>query len=274
MSTFTTPEPINAAIVVAGARVRIVASERADTVVRVEPVDGTSKADVKVAEKTKVAFSAGRLSVETVKAGGKDGSVAITVELPAGSRLALDTAWSDVQADGPLGDCRLDVASGQVRLEQVGALRGNLAAGSVEIGHVAGSVDVEGASGGLRMGDVDGAVRYVGATGAVWIGHARSDVTLKGSGGSFDIDRADGNVVAEAAHCPIRVGRMTSGQAGLANAAGGIEVGVAEGTVASVDADSTKGAVRNSLRDLDGADHKLAIHARTRRGDIVIHRVA
>lgn len=274
MSVFTTPEPVNAAIAVAGARVTIVASERADTVVLVEPVDATSKADVKVAEKTRVAYSDGQLSVETVKAGAKEGSVAITIELPAGSGLALDTAWSDVHADGPLGDCALGVTSGQVRLDRIGALRGNLAAGSVEIGHVAGPVDVDGAAGGLRMGEVDGAVRYEGATGAVRIGHARADVTLKGSSGSFDIDRADGNVVAEAAHCPIRVGRMTGGQARLANAAGGIQVGVAEGTAATVDADSTKGAVRNSLREVDGADDKLTIHARTRRGDIVIHRVA
>ncbi len=139
----------------------------------------------------------------------------------------------------------------------------------------AGAVHVDGGTADVRLDAVAGTVRYEGSTGRVWIGHAESDVELGGSSGRFDIDRADGDVVARAAACPIRIGRMTSGSADLANASGGIEVGVAEGTAAVVDADSTKGAVRNSLPaqdDLAGYDHKVTIRARTRRDDIVVHR--
>ena len=50
MPTFVTPGPISAAVKVAGARVRVAASERADTVVLVEPIDGANPSDVKVAE--------------------------------------------------------------------------------------------------------------------------------------------------------------------------------------------------------------------------------
>jgi hypothetical protein len=116
MSVFATPQPINATLTTGGARVRIIASERQDTVVRVEPIDSTNRSDVKVAAKTKVEYAAGQLTVATVKSGDKNGSVAITIELPAGSGLALNTVWSDVHADGPLGDCVLNVASGQVQL--------------------------------------------------------------------------------------------------------------------------------------------------------------
>lgn len=273
MSVFVTPEPITATLTVGGAQVRIAASERSDTVVRVEPVDSTSKSDVKVAERTEVAFAAGELSVKTVKSGEKSGSVVITVELPAGSNLALNTAWTDVRAEGPLGDCALNVASGQVDLARVTALRGNLAAGAVEVGHVAGIVDIEGGAAGLRLGAVDGAVRYQGANGTVWIGTARSGVVLGGSSGAFEIERAEGDVTAKAANCPIRIGRLIRGHAELMNAAGGIEVGIDPGTAAVVDADSTKGAVRDSLpaRDgLAGFDDKVTVHARTRRDDIVI----
>ena len=49
MPTFDTPGPIAATIVVAGAQVRITASDRTDTVVLVEPIDKASKKDVKVA---------------------------------------------------------------------------------------------------------------------------------------------------------------------------------------------------------------------------------
>jgi hypothetical protein len=126
----------------------------------------------------------------------------------------------------------------------------------------------------VRIGEVEGVVRYQGATGKVWIGRAWSDVDLSGSGGSFDIERADGSVTAKAANCPIRVGRITRGKADLMNAAGGIEIGVSERSAALVDADSTKGVVRNSLPEPDRADDKVTIFARTRRDDIVIYRAA
>lgn len=272
MSTFITPEPITATLTTAGARVRIVASERPDTVVRVEPVNSANKTDVKVAEKTKVDFSGGVLAVKTTKSGDKNGSVAIMIELPVGSRLVLNTAWTDVHADGQLGDCDLNIASGQVRLDRVGELRGNFGAGGVEIAHVAGAAEVEGSTAGLRIGEVEGVVRYQGATGKVWIGHARTDVNLGSSSGSFDIDRAEGSVIAKAADCPIRIGRLTRGQAELMNASGGIDVGISEGTAASVDARSTKGLVRSTVVTQDNAEVK--VYARTRLDDIVIHRVA
>ncbi|MDQ7904783.1 DUF4097 family beta strand repeat-containing protein [Phytohabitans sp. ZYX-F-186] len=277
MPTFATPELITATLTTAGAEVRITASDRLDTVVLVEPINGGNKTDVKVAEKTEVDFTAGELSVKTIKAGDKDGSVAITIELPAGSKLVLNTAWTDVHADGPFGDCELSLASGQVQLDRIATLRGNLAAGGVAIGHVAGTVDIEGGAASVRIGEVEGTVKYRGSTGKVWIGHARSDVDLNGASGSFDIDRAEGSVTAKAANCPIRVGRMTRGQAELMNASGGIDVGIREGAAAAVDAESTKGQVRNSLPAQDGpggSDDKVTVYARTRRDDIVIHRAA
>ncbi|MDQ3787683.1 MAG: hypothetical protein M3422_10630 [Actinomycetota bacterium] len=272
MPAFATSGPITAAVTTAGARVRVTASERSDAVVLVEPLDGASKTDVKVAERTKVQFADGRLSIATTKSGDKKGSVAITVALPAGSDLVLHTAWSTVDVDGALGDCELNLSTGQVRLDRVGTLLANLAAGDVEVQHVTGTTDVEGGSAGLRIGTAEGTVRYQGATGKVWVGHAMSDIELGGSGGSLDIDRADGNVVAKAANCPIRVGRITRGRAELMNASGGIHVGVSG--AASVDADSTKGTVRNSLPALDTAAHTVTIHARTRLDDIVIQPAA
>lgn len=274
MTQFATPKPITATLTTGGARVRVAASERTDTVVLVEPINSANSSDVKVAEHTKVDFSDGELSVETTKSGAKNGSVAITIELPVGSRLVLNTAWTDVHADGVLGDCELNLASGQIQLDHIAALRGNLAAGSVSIGHVAGATDIEGGAAGLRIGEANGAVRYQGSTGKVWIGHALSDVDLSGAGGSFDIDRAEGGVIAKAANCPIRIGQVTRGQVELTNASGGIEIGVSETTTASVDAKSTKGTVRNSLSTQDKSDSQVKVYARTRLDDIVIHPAA
>jgi hypothetical protein len=87
MPTFATPGPIVATVQVAGAQVRVTASERADTVVLVEPINPASKSDVRVAGKTKVDFAGGRLSVKTTASGDKNGSVAISIDLPADSSL-------------------------------------------------------------------------------------------------------------------------------------------------------------------------------------------
>ncbi|MFI6027965.1 hypothetical protein [Amycolatopsis magusensis] len=274
MGRFLTPEPVTATLTTAGARVRVVASERSDTVVLVEPVDSANKSDVRVAANTKVGFLAGELSVKTTKSGGKNGSVVVTIEMPAGSKLVLNTAWTDVHATGQLGDCALNVASGQIRLDRIAALQASLSAGGVEIGHIAGPADIEGGTAAVRIGAVEGVFKYAGSTGQVWIGHAMSEVEFGGSNGSFDIDRAEGGVIAAAADCPIRIGRIERGQAELTNASEGIEVGIGVGTAASVDAGSTKGVVRNSLpvRDNMGElDDKVTLYARTRLDDIVLH---
>jgi hypothetical protein len=78
MPTFATPGPVTATVEVAGAQVRVTASDRTDTAVLVEPRDATSRKDVKVAGQTKVDFADGQLAIKTTTPGDKSGSVAIT----------------------------------------------------------------------------------------------------------------------------------------------------------------------------------------------------
>jgi hypothetical protein len=100
MPAFATPGPITVTVQVAGAQVRVTASDRTDTVVLVEPINEASRSDVKLASKTKVDFADGQLSVKTTTPGDKTGSVAITIDLPAGSRLIAYLAHSSVHIDG------------------------------------------------------------------------------------------------------------------------------------------------------------------------------
>lgn len=241
MPTFATPGPIAATVQVAGARVRLTATDRTDTVVLVEPINAASRSDVKVANKTKVEFAGGQLSVKTTAAGDKHGSVAITIDLPAGSSLVVYLAHSSVRAHGSFGECELHMASGRVELDRVDALQANISAGEVAVGHVAGPAEIEGGASEVR------------------------------------IDQADGSVSAKTASGAIRIGRMTHGQAKLMSGSGNIEVGISEGAAASVDLDSERGAVHNfvsSPGDADPADDKVMVHARTRHGDIIIQRAA
>jgi hypothetical protein len=277
MPTFATPGPIAATVQVAGAQVRVIASDRTDTVVLVEPIDAASRSDVKVADKTKVDFAGGRLSVKTTVSGDKDGSVAITIDLPTGSSLVAYLAHSNVHADGSYGECELHQASGRVQLDRIDALQANISAGEVAIGHIAGRADIDGGAFAMRIGEVKGPVGISGSGGQAWIGHAWADLDLGSGSGDFAIDRADGTVTATTASGAIRIGRMTHGQAKLMNGSGNIEVGISEGTAASIDATSERGAVHNfvsSQGEPGPSDAKVSVHARTRHGDITIQRAA
>ena len=276
MPTFATPAPIAATVQVAGARVRVTTSDRTDTVVLVEPINEASRSDVKVASKTTVDFADGQLSVKTITPGHKNGSVAITIDLPAGSSLAAYLAHSSVQADGPLGRCELHLASGQVRLDRIDALQASNASGEVTIGHIAGRADIDGGAFAMRIGEAEGSVGLSSSGGQAWIGHAAADLELSSGSGDFDVDRADGSVTATTASGAIRIGRLTRGQAKLMNGSGNIEVGISEGTAADIDANSERGTVRNSLSPEDPATsgNRVAVHARTRHGDIIIQRAA
>lgn len=277
MPTFATPGPIAATVQVAGAQVRVTASDRTDTAVLVKPVNEASRSDVKVANKTKVDFAGGRLSVKTTVSGDKNGSVAITIDLPTGSSLVAYLAHSDVHADGSLGDCELHIASGQVQLDRINALEANVAAGEVAIGHIAGRAKIDGGAFALRIGEVEGTVGLLSTGGQTWIGHASSDLELSSGSAGIDIDRADGSVTATTASGAIRIGRMTNGQAKLTNGSGNIEVGISEGSAASIDVNSERGAAHNfvaSQGEPGPSDAKVAVHARTRHGDIIVQRAA
>ena len=278
MPTFDTPGPIAATVVVGGAQVRVTASDRTDTVVLVEPINKASRSDVKVASKTKVDFAGGQLSVKTTVSGDKNGSVVITIDLPAGSSLIAYLAHSSVHADGSFGECELHMASGRVQLDRISALQANIAAGEVTIGHIAGRASVDGGAFAMRISEVKDTVK-LSSTGAgqTWIGHASADLDLSSAHGGFDIDRADGSVTAKTADGAIRIGRLTRGQAEVMNRSGNIEVGISEGTAARVDANSERGSVRNSVpaqENPDTTDNKVTVRARTRYGDIIIQPAA
>jgi hypothetical protein len=258
MPTFATPGPIAVTVQVAGAQVRVTAGDRTDTVVLVEPINAASRSDVRVATKTKVEFASGRLMVKTTAPGQRNGSVAITIELPVGSSLVAYLSHSRFRADGSLGECELHMASGRVQLDRINALQANVATGEVAIGDIAGHAHITGAGGQIR------------------IGHTAADLDLSSASGGLDIDRADGSVTATTASGAIRIGRMTQGHAKLMNGSGNIEVCIGEGIAASIDVNSERGSVRNSVapENSGASDAKVSVHARTRHGDITVRRAA
>src|SRR3954462_10205184 len=95
MQKFDTPAPIAAILTIPAGRVQFIAADRADTAVEVLPANASKGRDVKAAEQTKVEYADGVLRIEMPTKNqyfGPSGSIEVTVQLPAGSRIEAKAA--------------------------------------------------------------------------------------------------------------------------------------------------------------------------------------
>src|ERR1700676_780482 len=103
MPTFQTPGPVTAVVEVVAASVRLVATDRDDTVVEIRPRDPSRASDVRAAEQARVDFRNGRLAVSAgrrIISLGRGGAVNVDIELPSGSRLQTSSPFADIPHAG------------------------------------------------------------------------------------------------------------------------------------------------------------------------------
>ena len=283
MPTFPTPGPLHVAVEASGGDIRIVATERTDTVVTVTPRHPDKPADVRAAEQVQVELSGDVLSVKGLKSWrqlspfGGHGLADITVDLPARSNVAATTAIGKVVTDGELGRVNAKSAMGDITIEHMATGRAKTAFGDVRIDRVDGDLDVSTASGDLHIGDVHGSATMKNSNGGTSVGHVTGDLKVKAANGRIDVDRVDRSAVCKTANGSTRVGQVGEGDVLLTAAAGGMEIGIPEGTAAWLDLNSQYGDVRNELQSTDGpgrSERTVKVTAKTYSGDIVVRRVA
>jgi Toastrack DUF4097 len=286
MPTFETPEPILATIEVVAGDLRITAQDRTDTVVEVRPSNPSHEPDVRAAEQTRVEMTSDGLLVKGPKQRGlprslvgppfgNPGSVDVSIGLPAGSRLRSDTGLATLRSTGRLGPCQVKTGAGEIDLENTGPASVTTGAGGISVGVVSGSAEIKTGTGSVRLTEIDGPAVVRNANGETWIGAVTGNLQVTASNGSISIDRADGDVTAKTANGPLRIGRVARGMTSLKTSVGEIEIGIAAGTAARVDAQTRMGSVRSGLAAADSpepADETAEVHARTSYGDIVIRR--
>jgi len=279
MPTFSTPEPISVTVEIEVGAVRVVASDRDDTVVEVRPSDPSHTSDVNAAEQTLTDYALGRLQIRTPKQRslglfGKAGSVDVTIQVPTGSELHGVATAVAVRSTGSLGECRLKTSLGDIHLERTGPLELRTC-GSITVDSVAGHAEVSTGSGEVRLGSVDGSALVKNSNGSTWIGDVSGDLRVKAANGDIFVGRAGADVVASSANGDVRVADVARGSTSLKTAVGEIEVGISEGSAARLDVNTSYGRIRNLLSRVDGPDgatQTLDVHARTSAGDIVIRR--
>ncbi|MEV8320767.1 DUF4097 family beta strand repeat-containing protein [Streptomyces sp. NPDC059900] len=277
MPSFDTPEAISVTARVDAGSIQYTAGERTDTLVEVRPREAKKDQDVRAAEQTEVTYTGGVLTIKTPKPGlfGRTGTVDVTVELPAGSRIDTTGAWTQVIGEGRLGQTRVKTSSGDVRLDTTGPLHLTASHGSITVDRVEGTAEISTSSGSLRVGTVTGTAVMKNSHGTTTIGTVTGELRVRGANGDIDIARAKDSLTAVTAHGTLRVGEATRGTIQLETSFGAIEIGVSEGTAAWLDVSSSSGQVRNSLTSSDRPEKpedSVKIRARTKHGNIDIRR--
>jgi Toastrack DUF4097 len=263
MPAFDTPEPISVTIDLGVGDIRIVASDRADTVVDVRPADERNEPDVRAAEQTRVEYTAGRLLVMGPKQRGlglfsKPGSVDVTIELPAGSQLQGDAGVAAFHCMGRLGPSRVKTGAGDITMDRL-----------------AGPADISTSTGDVHLGRIDGSAVIKNANGDCWVGEITGDLRAHTSNGDISVGRAGAGVAASSAYGDVRISEIARGSAALKTSFGEIEIGIRAGTAARLDVSTKFGRVLNDLAAAQGpgaSDETAEVHASTSYGDILVRR--
>lgn len=173
-----TPDPITVILDIPSGSVRLIAADRRDTTVEVLPADAAKNRDVKAAEHVQVGYGDGVLRIETEAARhrviGNSGSVAVTVHLPAGSRVQAKAAVVDFHGVGRLGEVTFEGATGSIDLEEAAGACLVLADGSITVGRLGGAAEMSTQRGDITIAEaVRGTVVLRTESGSVFVGAAR-----------------------------------------------------------------------------------------------------
>ncbi|MEY9968285.1 DUF4097 and DUF4098 domain-containing protein YvlB [Streptacidiphilus sp. MAP12-16] len=201
MQKFATPAAICAVLDIAAGRIQVIAADRADTTVEILPADPSKGRDVKAAEKTTVEFADGVLRIHTADPKnqyfGPSGSLEVTVQLPAGSRIEAHTASCELRGVGRLGDIVFEGAYRHIKIDEAASVRLTAVDGDIEVGRLHGPAQITTARGAIRiteavrgtvvlrtqMGDITvGATPGTSASLDAGTGHGRVSNALKNDG--------------------------------------------------------------------------------------------
>ncbi|MFE4757063.1 DUF4097 family beta strand repeat-containing protein [Streptomyces mirabilis] len=193
MQKFDTPAPISAVLDIPAGRIQFIAADRADTTVEVLPADPSKSRDTKTAEQTEVTYTDGVLRITTPTPSnqlfGPSGSVEVTVQLPAGSRIEAKTAGAELRVVGRLGDIAFEGAYRQIKIDEAARVRLTATDGDIEIGRLGGSAEISTARGDIRIAEA--------ARGMVELRTQSGDISVGAAAGvsaTLDADTAYGRI--------------------------------------------------------------------------------
>jgi hypothetical protein len=279
MPKFETPQPIAVTVEVFVGDVKVIASDRTDTVVEVRPSDAAKKEDVRAAQETEVDFSAGNLTVKEPK-GWKiyaskrhTPSIDVTIEIPAGSRLHGTASMCRFLVTGELGQCELKTSLGDLHVEKAGPLELRTSGGNITVDQVVSSANITTSTGIVRVREIEGRAVIKNSNGDSTIREVAGDLQVNAANGNITVERALGSVTAKTANGSIRIGDASRGTVRLETSVGELEVGIHPGTAAYLDVNSKAGTVQNLMETVgqpEQSEETVQVYARNLLGNIII----
>jgi len=280
MARFTTSEPIAVTIELSVGDVWLVATDRADTVVDVQPTNPSKESDVAAAEQTRVEYANGSLLIRAPKGwrkwapwGGSE-SIDVRIQLPTGSCVRAGAGVGALRSTGRFGECRYHTGMGDIQLESTGPVELKSGAGDVTVDAVSGKAEIT-TAGRVRVGRIDGPAVVKNRNGDTWVGEIAGDARVNAANGAISIDMTRETASVKTANGDVRLGEVSHGVVVAQSAFGTVEVGVRDGVAAWLDLETKYGTVQN---DLDPTEEPgqgtgtVEVRARTSMGNIIIHR--
>ncbi|MFI0786258.1 DUF4097 family beta strand repeat-containing protein [Streptomyces lydicus] len=178
MQKFDTPAPVSAVLDIPAGRIQFIAADRADTTVDIRPADAAKSRDVKAAEQIEVAYADGVLRIEAPAAKnrvlGHSGSVEVTVQLPAGSRVEGKAGAAELRGVGRLGDVTFEGGYRSVKFDEAASARLTVHDGDVSVGRLGGPAEISTQRGGIQINEaMHGRVTLSTQQGDISVGAAR-----------------------------------------------------------------------------------------------------
>lgn len=261
MPEFPASGPLNVQVRVPAGRIEVVAEERSDALVDVQPYDDRPES-AELAAETRVDLRGETLTVAVPDSSNwrrRSGAITVAIRVPLDSSAQVKAASADTSGHGRYARFDVESASGDVYAE-----------------HVTGDATIQTASGDVRTGRVDGDLRVKGASGDLEAQHIGGSVSVKSASGDVQVEELGRDADVKTASGDVQVVRAGRGVLRVNTVSGDVHVGVPAGTGVWLDLGTVSGSARNSL-DMGAAPsdngHDLTLQLRTVSGDIDIHSV-
>jgi hypothetical protein len=182
-------------------------------------------------------------------------SCRLTVTVPAGTDVTVDSASAEVRLSGRLGDVRIRTASGDTQVDGARRVELATASGEIECGTVEGDASITTVSGNCSLKSVGG----------------RVDARL--TSGDLRVDACSGDLTVVSTSGSARVGHCGGSDIVLRSISGDLRLGLPSGIRVDADIATVSGSAHlPEPTSYDGERRPVRLRLKTVSGDIRLER--
>jgi len=275
MHRFATPTPPRLTVELRAGSLVVQTAEVSETTVEVADRNGDDPGPAVIVEQRGDEVVV--LAPDRLRLLGRSPHLDVRVTAPTSTALDVRTGSAAVAASGTYGTASITTGSGSIDVDHVGeTARVRAGSARVRIDTVMGDLEVRTGSGAIDLGTVGGALDVQSGSGEVRLAHGGRAMRAKTGSGDVRVGDAPEQATTLTGSGDVRIDRATSGEIDVRAASGDVHVGVAAGTAAWLDVNTTSGRLRSELDSAaapgDG-DRTVRLRLQTASGDIDLVRV-